>query len=318
MTDSTIKKKRRGRKPKKKPQEDVVKKKRGRKPKGGKIIKKIDLPTNINKKIVPNIILHLKCSTSELKEESASFTNKIKSFQIAGSKNKAISFEEFNTKYPTSSSNKYTKQINNNNNNNNNNDIDRKKIWDKIRLLKFKLHNNDILDKKSDCFWCNHSFSNPPIFIPKNERNGIIQVYGCFCSPECAVAYLKSESIDSSTMWERYALLNNIYTKIYNYTKNIKPAPNPYYTLEKYYGNLSIQEYRKLLKNDRLLLVVDKPLTKIMPELYEENNEIPVIYTDIHSKCSTVIPTKKYRLQRKVKTISKKKILQETFNLGNK
>ena len=24
-----------------------------------------------------------------------------------------------------------------------------KKIWDKIRLLKFKLHNNDVLDKKS-------------------------------------------------------------------------------------------------------------------------------------------------------------------------
>ena len=36
-----------------------------------------------------------------------------------------------------------------------------------------------------------------------------------------------------------------------NYTKNIKPAPNPHYTLEKFYGNLSIQEYRRLLKNAR-------------------------------------------------------------------
>ena len=54
-------------------------------------------------------------------------------------------------------------------------------------------------------------------------------------------------------MWERYALLNNIYGKVYNYETNIKPAPSPFYTLDKYYGNLTIQEYRKLLKNDTLL-----------------------------------------------------------------
>ena len=307
-------KKRRGRKPKpKKAQPTPVKKKRGRKPKGGKIIKKADLPASIIKKIITNIILHLKCSTSELNEEqSDSFTNnEIISFQIGNPKNKAISFEKFNMSYPKD-------QYTTHSNKSNVDDSARKKIWDKIRLLKFKLHNNDILDKKSDCFWCNYGFSNPPIFIPKNERNGIIQVYGCFCSPECAVAYLKSESIDTSTMWERYALLNNIYSKIYNYTKNIKPAPNPFYTLEKYYGNLTIQEYRKLLKNERLLFVVDKPLTKIMPELYEENNEIPAIYSDLLSTTNNVSKTQKYRLQRKAKISSKKRILQETFNLGNK
>jgi len=315
MTDGD-KKKRRGRKPKKKTPGAPVKKKRGRKPKGGKIIKKIDLPTKINKKIVPNIILHLKCSTADLKEEqSIGLDNEIKSFQIGNSKNKTMAFETFSTDYRTHKE-KYI--MHNNNNTHQDVDVDVKKIWDKIRLLKFKLHNNDVLDKKSDCFWCNYGFANPPIFIPKNERNGIIQVYGCFCSPECAVAYLKSESIDTSTMWERYALLNNIYSKMYNYTKNIKPAPNPYYTLDKYYGNLTIQEYRKLLSNDRLLFVVDKPLTKIMPELYEENNETPAIYSDILSTASSTGHTKKYRLQRKTKTSSKKRILEETFNLGNK
>ena len=301
-------KKRRGRKPKKtKPV--AVRKKRGRKPKGGKIIKKEDLPKSVNKKVISNIILHLKCCTSDL-EATLPMETTIQSFQInSGKKDKGISFEEFNMGYPKDKSIDTT--------NINENNIERKKIWDKIRLLKFKLHNNDILDKKSDCFWCNYGFSNPPIFIPKNERNGIIYVYGCFCSPECAVAYLKSESIDTSTMWERYALLNNIYSKIYNYTRNIKPAPNPYYTLNKYYGNLTIQEYRKLLKNDRLLLVVDKPLTKIMPELYEENNEIPTIYSDIMSKIpANTAHTQKYRLQRKTKKSSKNRILQETFNIG--
>ena len=54
--------KKRGRKPKKKVQEDNPKplpKKRGRKPKGGKIIKKNKISTK-NEKYTPNIILHLK------------------------------------------------------------------------------------------------------------------------------------------------------------------------------------------------------------------------------------------------------------------
>ena len=38
------------------------------------------------------------------------------------------------------------------------------------------------------------------------------------------------------------------------------------------YGNLTIQEYRKLLKSERLLLIVDKPLTRILPELHHCQN----------------------------------------------
>ena len=55
--------------------------------------------------------------------------------------------------------------------------------------------------------------------------------------------------------------------------KNNKPAPNPYYLLDKYYGNLSIQQYRKLLKTEHMLLVIDKPLTRILPELHDDNDE---------------------------------------------
>ena len=29
-------------------------------------------------------------------------------------------------------------------------------------------------------------------------------------------------------------------------------------------------------------MVVDKPMTKVLPELYEENNEIPNIFQDIY------------------------------------
>ena len=43
-------------------------------------------------------------------------------------------------------------------------------------------------------------------------------------------------------------------------------------------GNLDIQEYRELLAYDRLLLILDKPLTKIYPELHEDTNEFETMY----------------------------------------
>ena len=58
-----------------------------------------------------------------------------------------------------------------------------------------------------------------------------------------------------------------------NYKKNIKPAPDPHYLLDKFFGNLTIQEYRKLLKTEHLLLVVDKPMTRVLPELFEDNDK---------------------------------------------
>ena len=84
------------------------------------------------------------------------------------------------------------------------------------------LHTNNTYDKKSDCFWCAHGFDNPPIYIPKFFMKGSYHVYGCFCSPECAVAHLMQENIDSSMKFERYHLINQIYSKIYEYKKNIK------------------------------------------------------------------------------------------------
>ena len=93
-----------------------------------------------------------------------------------------------------------------------------------------------------------------------------------------------NEKIDSSVKFERYQLLNNIYGKIYDYRKNIKPAPNPHYLLEKFYGTLSINEYRDLFKTDKLLIVVEKPLTHMFPELYEDNSDFILNQRTIPSK----------------------------------
>ena len=65
--------------------------------------------------------------------------------------------------------------------------------------------------------------------------------------------------------------MNYLYSKVYNYQKNIKPAPNPFYLLEKFSGNLNIQEYRELLNSERMLIIIDKPLVRQFPEIHEEN-----------------------------------------------
>ena len=135
--------------------------------------------------------------------------------------------------------------------------------------------------------------------------NGIYHVYGCFCSLECAVAHLMNETIDSSTKFERYHMFHHIYSKVYNYTKNIKPAPNPFYMLDKFYGNLSIQEYRSILGNERLYLIVDKPLTRILPELHD--------HTDEFILNNKIIPSN-YGI-KKIQKKDKHNILNENFGI---
>ena len=288
--------KKRGRKPKNASKLDNKKikgppKKRGRKPKGGKILKTL---TDVNKNQIlkkTNIILHLKCSSNDLDQKNQHVMKFSPEYLNIQNKNTNIKFNE----------------IQNDNENN-----DKKDVWEKISSLKKKLRFNNVSEKRSNCFWCTCSFDNPPIYIPKQERNSLIEVYGCFCSPECAVAYLKREPIDTSTLWERYSLLNNIYSNIFNYEHNIKPAPNPYYLLDKFYGNLSIHEYRKLLNNQQLLLVVDKPLTKVLPELFEENNDMPTIYSNLLTDKTN---KSNLRLHRKQPKNSKKNILNSNFNI---
>lgn len=326
MTADKPKPKKRGRKPKKKTNEPKPPpKKRGRKPKGGKIIKKNQ--NVIKNEIIQksNIILHLKCSSNDL--------TSLKDFNT--SYNPSISCPDpFNISQNTKINELQYKEIKNDENINlsnnktiitnmdsyqkkekeDNSDVNTKQLWAKLNLLKKNLRTNNVSDKRSACFWCTYEFDNPAIHIPKQYNGDVLEVYGCFCSPECACSYLKNEQLDDSTKWERYALLNNVYTKVYNYSKNIKPAPNPHYTLDKYYGNLTIHEYRKLLRKERIFMVVDKPMTKILPELYEENNEIPNVYNNILDSKKPTNSTN-FRLQRSQSKQTKATALSNTFNL---
>ena len=296
--------------------EKPLAKKRGRKPKGGKIVQQI-IPQNNVKETKPNVILHLKCSLKDLNSSNL-FGSNLDGYSFSNSSN--LLFDNINNENNPlndiiNASTKLSEyeadadaDANDDTETIKNKDGDIREIWKKLKILEHNLHINNTDNKKSACFWDTCEFDNPPVYIPKHFMNDTYQVYGCFCSPECAVAHLMEENIDSSIKFERYQLMNHIYSKVYNYNKNIKPAPNPYYMLEKYLGNLNIQEFRSLLRNERLFLVVDKPLTRIMPELHEDNDDFI-----INNK---IIPTNNIKLRKMQKKQTKTNILSERFGLA--
>lgn len=180
----------------------------------------------------------------------------------------------------------------------------------KLKKLKISLYKNaPVDDKQSACFWCTCDYDNATCYIPKYEIDNSIHAYGAFCSPECAAGFLLFEEIDDSTKFERLYLLNNIYGKIYEYKDNIKPAPKPFYLLNKFYGNLTIEEFRALSRQKqhyKQLLIIDKPLTRVLPELHEEKDK-----SITGASCSGM-----YRVKRQSDSAgrqTKNDILKDTF-----
>jgi hypothetical protein len=292
-------------------------KKRGRKPKGGKLIQNLN-NDNAIVNVVPNIILHLKCSATDIPSNGLTASND--SFKPGD----VISFSAMDPK-GSDLNDSYQSQINtivsgdiskssdtlignnaysylNGNGSDDDDDDDEdgnhstKDILKKLNHLKTSFHRSDVFQaigaapRRSCCFWDTCEFDTPPIYLPKSvSNNGGYVVYACFCSPECALAYLMNERIDTSVKFERCQLLNAMHGKI---NVSIKPAPNPQYTLNKFYGNLSIQEYRKLFKSEQIVYVVSKPLTHVLPEIYEENNDFM-----LNNK---IIPTNNYKPKKKM------------------
>jgi len=330
-------------------------KKRGRKPKGGKLIaKQVDKPDDTINPV--NVILHLKCSMSDFKTYDKEMTQMVTDPLIYNpiappnimsyfpdDPSRGFSFYSYNENigktdepeeknvdlaYNIDSQDKLKnfatasvfcqKCTNKLDPEDEDSGIHMKDINAKLKTLKIQLYKNQLNDKKSACFWCTYEFDNPPCYIPKYEIDDEIYGYGSFCRPECAVAYLMKENLDDSTKFEQYHLLNQIYSRVYNYAKNIKPAPDPHYLLDKFFGNLTIQEYRKLLKSDHMLLVAHKPMTRILPELHDDNENF--VLNIFGGKATTTTgQTGMYKVKReseKQKGPSKSSIMRDKFGLN--
>jgi len=153
------------------------------------------------------------------------------------------------------------------------------------------------LPTKTDiaCFWCCHVFESAPCAIPAHILDEIWHMYGNFCSPECAVASLFKEKIDSHVQWERYALLNTLYADDVELPvgspRGIRSAP-PREILRMFGGCLEIGEYRAILHERKLRIdVMAPPMISIIQtmdtkpiDFYDQNLKNVFIKNDISHK----------------------------------
>ena len=79
---------------------------------------------------------------------------------------------------------------------------------------------------------------------------------------------------------------------------------------EKYnFSDFTERHYRKLLKNERLLLIVEKPLTRILPEIHEDTEDYLLNNQNLSS-------LHKYNLHNFDTPKSKNDIVNKQFNLS--
>ena len=104
------------------------------------------------------------------------------------------------------------------------------------------------------CFWCTHAFEGSPYFLPVKEENNAFHVYGNYCSAACALGYLLYEHLDSHVRWERMSLLHRMYKS----AGRLYPAP-PRESLKAYGGIYTIEEFRKIISDNRIRVDVQVP-----------------------------------------------------------
>lgn len=108
------------------------------------------------------------------------------------------------------------------------------------------------------CFWCTCEFHGSPCFLPVKEEMNTYHVYGNFCSPQCALSFLLKEHLDSHVRWDRMALLHRMYRPAGKMNGRLYPAP-PRESLTKYGGPYSIEQFRELIRENRLRVDIHLP-----------------------------------------------------------
>jgi hypothetical protein len=141
------------------------------------------------------------------------------------------------------------------------------------------------------CFWCCHTFTNRPVVLPIRDTGEYLTVTGNFCSPECACSYLFDIRQDSHIRWEQLALLYRVYGEACN--GKIHPAPARA-ILKLFGGNLSIQEYRQLIRSHKVRVDIHLPP---MVSILATMDTKPIDFYDA-SLTKGVTETVKERLQK--------------------
>lgn len=151
-------------------------------------------------------------------------------------------------------------------------------LLDKIEHLQSVLccessSSSSFLEKKrSHCFWCTcDSCGDTPFFIPVrvNPESKETTGYGHFCSPNCALAWLYSENnVSPHEKHERDQLIHLLFLPEGS-SERFRPAPDPRLLLDKFTGNLTVDEYRSLFHSDLFLFPMEYNITRQWKEIPE-------------------------------------------------
>ena len=204
--------------------------------------------------------------------------------------------------------------------------LNKEKDENYIYNIKSYPYNNIISNNNSKnihCFWCCHNFDSTVYTLPTKIENDVYNVYGCFCSPECACAYNFNDYKERNKIWERYSLLNLLYKKLLD-DKNLEiTSALPREMLNIFGGTYTIEEFRKYNKNyKKEIKLFNYPLVSneyikneidIYNNIIKKNNNkdyIPLNYNNIEN-----IHNDELKLKRSKPLNTNKNTLENCMNL---
>lgn len=147
-----------------------------------------------------------------------------------------------------------------------------KKTYYDMNIIPRSLDVKDISIKiKTDiyCYWCCHSFDNSPVFMPCNFKNDIFTVKGVFCSFECCLSYMSTNSRYSKNI-HLLKYMYYLYTGKKFFRESLVKAPERE-CLKIFGGPLCIQEFRN---NSNSYDILSHPMCYVSG-LIEKTHKIP-------------------------------------------
>lgn len=129
-------------------------------------------------------------------------------------------------------------------------------------------------DTSTACYWCCHHFNTSPVGLPISYNEEKFDVFGCFCSLECACAYNFRMANHMDEMWERNGLINMLARKLGRNTDYgpVKPAPDRV-ALRLFGGHMTIEEFRAFSNSSKTILVNIAPIMSSTTQQLEEIND---------------------------------------------
>lgn len=121
-----------------------------------------------------------------------------------------------------------------------------------------------------NCMLCIEPFDNTPWAIPyRINSDGKFEVFGNFCSANCCASYI-FKNFEDDEMWDRYALLNILYQKVYNLPGAVVKCALDVLFLKKLGGILTIKEFREISGNsNKNFYIKMPPMVSIIPSVEE-------------------------------------------------